>query len=302
MPPPDAYPPQLLRQARLSIAVALAVLALKVVAWRMTGSVALYSDALESIVNVVTAVAACLALSYASRPADENHPYGHQKVEYLSAVLEGALIMIAAAMIVMDAVAALLRPQVPDLSPLAIGFSLAATALNWLWARQLIRRGRAARSPALEADGHHLMSDVVTTGGVLAGLGLAWGTGWPVLDPLLALAVTGHIVVQGWGVIRGSLAGLLDEAVGEEEQERIAAIIEASAAGALELHDLVTRRAGPVTFIEFHLIMPGAMTVRDSHAICDRVEKALRREDRGARVIIHVEPEEMTEPEGRLIG
>ncbi|WP_138469691.1 cation diffusion facilitator family transporter [Poseidonocella sp. HB161398] len=302
MPPHEPYPAALLRQAMLSIAVAIAVLSLKLVAWRMTGSVALYSDALESIVNVVTAITALLAMTYARRPADDNHPYGHQKVEYLSAVLEGALIMVAAAMILMDASRALMNPVPADLGPAAIAISLAATALNWGWARHLIRRGRQARSPALEADGHHLMSDVVTTGGVLLGLGLAWATGWHVLDPLLALAVGLHIVWQGWAVIRGSLAGLLDEAVEEGEQAAIVAAISGAAHGALEMHDLVTRRSGPVTFIEFHLIMPGDMTVRDSHVICDRVEKALRLHDRGARITIHVEPEEMAKPEGHALG
>lgn len=301
MPPKDHYPPTLLSSARWSILVAVAVLSLKLVAWRMTGSVALYSDALESIVNVVTAITAWLALRFARMPADENHPYGHQKAEYLSAVLEGALIMVAAAMIVNDAMRALFVPDPPDLTAAAIGVSIVATALNGLWARHLVRRGQSVRSPALEASGRHLYSDVVTTGGVLAGLGLAMLTGWSILDPLLALAVTGHIVWQGWKVIRDSLAGLLDEAVGPDDLLRIESIIEGAATGALELHDLSTRRSGPVTFIEFHLIVPGEMSVRDSHVICDRVEKALKRDDPGARITIHVEPEEMGKPDGHLI-
>lgn len=297
-PSPNPYPPALLRLAGWSILIALLVLALKTVAWRMTGSVALYSDALESVVNVVTAVTAFLALHYARRPADDNHPWGHQKIEYLSAVLEGALIMLAAALILRDAITALMAPSVPDPSGPAMAISVLASVLNGVWAAVLIRRGRAARSPALLADGRHLLSDVVTTAGVLAGLALAWVSGWPLLDPLLALAVTAHIVRQGWTVIRDSLAGLLDEALEEPHRNRIAEIIAGSAKGALEMHDLITRRSGPVTFVEFHLIVPGDMTVRSSHEICDRIERALHRDEPGARVTIHVEPEEMAKPEG----
>lgn len=299
--PQTPYSPELRRLALWSIAVAITVLGLKLLAWKMTGSVALYSDALESIVNVVTAVAAWGAISYASQPADDNHPYGHQKVEYLSAVLEGALIIVAAVLIAREAVMAIIDAQAPDLGPLAAAVSIGATALNALWARMLITRGRRARSPALEADGQHLMADVVTTGGVLTGLALVWVTGWPLLDPLLALAVAGHIVWQGWAVIRGSLAGLLDEALAQDEVDAIAEVVRINGHGALELHDLVTRRSGPVIFIEFHLIVPGRMTVRESHAICDRIEKALLSVLPAARIAIHVEPEEMAKPEGQSV-
>ncbi len=302
MPKPhDPYPPVLMRLALWSIAVALSVLALKTVAWQVTGSLALYSDALESVVNVVTAVTAYLALGYARRPADDNHPWGHQKVEYLSAVLEGALILLAAALIARDAVVALLAPQTPEMSAAAVGLSVAASALNAVWARRLIREGRAASSPALEADGRHLWADVLSTVGVLAGLALAWATGWAWLDPLLALAVAGHIVWQGGTVIRSSLAGLLDEAVDDTALRRIADVILEHADGAIEIHDLVTRRSGPVTFVEFHLVVPGGMTVRASHAICDRIERALRRAVPGARITIHVEPEEMAKADGQSV-
>ena len=296
------YTPQLMRMARISVAVAVIVLSLKFAAWAMTGSVALYSDALESIVNVVTGLAAWWALAFAQRPADANHPLGHQKAEYLSAVLEGVLISVAAALIIHDAVRSLLAPVPLVLPPLAIAISVLATAVNGYWARRLISAGRRARSPAIEADGRHLMSDVVTTLGVLAGLALAAVFGWPAIDPAIALLVAVHLLMQGWSVIRASLAGLLDEAIEEDELETVAQIIETHAAGALEIHDLVTRRSGPVTFIEFHLIVDGMMTVRQSHVICDRIERALREEDPGARITIHVEPEEMAKPSGRVIA
>lgn len=297
----DHYSPQMMRMAVWTIVVATVVLGLKFYAWMLTGSIALYSDAMESIVNVVTAVAALWALQVARRPADENHPLGHQKIEYLAAVLEGGLITLAAVFIVQDAIAALITPVPTDLGPVAIGVSISAAALNWFWARRLIRVGRAARSAVLEADGRHLLADVVTTVGVLVGLGLATWTGIQALDPLMAIAVAVYILRQGWLVVRASLAGLLDEALDPEEIEEIAQIIEVSGTQAIEIHDLVTRRSGPVTFIEFHLIVDGDMAVRDSHAICDRIERALRTSEPRARITIHVEPEEMAKPTGRPI-
>lgn len=299
--PTQHYSPRLMRLAFGSILIALVVLGLKLLAWWWTGSVALYSDALESGVNVATACGAFLALTYARRPADRTHPQGHMKAEYLSSVFEGALIAVAAVMIVWEAIAALVAPQPVDWPPLALLVSGLATSINAIWAQWLIRAGRAAKSPALEADGRHLWADVVTTLGVLIGIFATWLTGWGTLDAVIALAIAAHILWQGVHVIRESLAGLLDEAVEGRDLDRIKELIEKYAEGALQIHDVVTRRAGPVTFIEFHLIVEGTMTVRRSHTICDRIERGLRAEDPGMRVTIHVEPEEKAKADGTRI-
>ena len=275
-----------------SIIVALGVLGLKAFAWMITGSVALYSDALESIVNVIASAAAYWAIQISHKPADSDHQHGHHKAEYFSAVLEGVLIVLAALMIVAAAWDALLRPQ-PLQQPwegLAVnGF---AALINAGWAWLLIRTGRQERSPALVADGQHIMTDVVTSLGVILGLIAVVFTGYGILDPLLAILVALNILYQGWRVIGGSLSGLMDKAVPLEDNMHIRDIISANSKGALEVHDLKTRTAGRATFIEFHLIVDGEMAVRESHVICDRIEDALRAEIPSVRVLIHVEPDD----------
>lgn len=278
--------------AAWSIVVALSVLALKLAAWWLTGSVALYSDALESIVNVIASGAAFYAIQVSHRPADQQHPFGHHKAEYFSAVLEGVLIVVAALLIVVEVwrawhvAAALEQPW----SGLAInGF---AALVNLVWAMVLIRTGRQARSPALVADGRHILTDVVTSIGVIAGLAGAVLTGWRLLDPLLALIVAGNILWQGWHVIGASVQGLMDMAVDPDETMRIRDIISANSKGAMEVHDLKTRIAGRATFIEFHLVVDFDMTVGQSHVICDRIEEALKSAVPSVRVTIHVEPDD----------
>jgi len=274
-----------------SIFVALAVMGLKYAAYLVTGSVALYSDALESIVNLVTAVAALLAIAISTRPADKNHPFGHHKAEYLSAVLEGVLIVVAAILIFKEAYDAILRPR--ELSGFGSGLALSAlaTVANGAWSAFLIRRGRSLRSPALVADGWHLLTDVITSAGVVAGLALAWLTGLQVLDPLLAVAVAGYILWSGFKIALASMSGLLDEAADSDIQARIRSAIQRSGDGALEAHDVRTRQAGRAIFIEFHLVVPGSMTVNVAHGICDRLEATLEAEIGGSEVVIHVEPE-----------
>ncbi|WP_291174296.1 cation diffusion facilitator family transporter [Hyphomicrobium sp.] len=274
-----------------SIAVALAVMAIKYAAFVVTGSVALYSDALESIVNLVTAVAALLAIYISSRPADRKHPFGHHKAEYLSAVLEGALIVVAAVLIFREAYDAFVNPRVIEDFGLGMVLSGVATVLNGGWSAFLIRRGRRLRSPALVADGWHLLTDVMTSVGVIAGLLLAAITGLNVLDPLLAVAVACYILWSGSKIALASMSGLLDEAADGEIQARIREAIRQSGGGALEAHDVRTRQAGRAVFIEFHLVVPGTMTVHAAHDICDRLETALKSEIEGAQVVIHVEPE-----------
>lgn len=281
-----------------SILIALAVMGLKVAAWMMTGSVALLSDALESLVNIGGAVMAWFAVRYAQRPPDTGHPYGHHKAEYFSAVFEGILIVIAALVIVHEAVNALSRPEMADWSPAGLLVNALAMAVNLLWAQVLRRAGARLSSPALSAGGRHLMSDVWTSAGVLAGLGLALASGWAVLDPLLALLVAVNILREGWRVIASSVNGLMDMAAPEAERARIEEIIHRSAAGALQVHGLKTRRAGRALFVEFHMVVDGAMSVRAAHDICDRVEAALKAALPDAQAVIHVEPEHKLEPAG----
>lgn len=289
------------RLALGSMAVALAVLALKLLAWWLTGSLALWSDALESVVNVAASLAALIAVRLADKPADRSHPYGHHKAEYFSAVLEGVLIIVAAVWIAVTAWADLGDPRLPQASAVGLGVNALAGVVNALWARQLIRRGRAMGSPALVADGRHLITDVVTSVGVLAGVALALATGWAVLDPLLALAVAANIVWSGWVLVRSSVGGLMDEAVDPATMQRIRAVILDAAEGALEAHDIRTRHAGRVTFLDFHLVVPGEMTVTTAHRICDRIEAALRAEIGDAVISIHVEPHGKAKDHGALV-
>ncbi|RLQ88366.1 cation diffusion facilitator family transporter [Notoacmeibacter ruber] len=286
------------RLAVLSVVMAFVVMGLKFLAWQLTGSVALFSDALESIVNVVAAFAALMAISIAQRPPDEDHPFGHHKAEYFSAVLEGVLIAVAALLIAVEAIPMFLRPVPVENSSLGIGVNLVATAVNGGLAILLLRKGRALRSPALQADGQHILTDVWTSLGVVLALVLVALTGWLWIDPLVAILVAANILYHGAKVIVSSLNGLMDRAVEPDEQALIEECIRENAMGAIEVHDIRSRVAGPVRFIEFHLVVDRAMSVGAAHEICDRIEGAIRRAMKGARVTIHVEPEEKSEPHG----
>ena len=280
------------KAALASAAVGLVVTGLKFLAWWLTGSLALYSDALESIINVVAAVCAFVALRVAGRPADAEHPYGHHKAEFFSAVIEGALIVVAAVMILREAYLGVLAPKMVDAPVIGLAVNAGATAINAAWAWALLRWGRAWRSPALVADGRHVLADVFTSGGVLAGIGAVLLTGLPVLDPIVAGLVALNILWSGWGMVRDSVDGLMDRAAPGEMVGQIRALISRHGEGALEAHDVRTRYAGRVTFIDFHLVVPGEMSVRESHEICDRLEEALEATIPGAVVAIHVEPAE----------
>lgn len=274
-----------------SLIVGLIVLALKLLAWRITGSVALYSDAMESIVNVATALAALIAVRIAMRPADANHPYGHHKAEYFSAVMEGVMIIVAALLILHKAWQGFLAPQPVEAPVMGLAINGAAGVLNAIWCWVLISQGRALRSPALLADGRHLLTDVVSSFGVIVGLALAVLTGWLVLDAVLAALVAVNILWSGWKVMKESMSGLMDEAAPDGMLATIRAVISREATGALEAHDVRTRVAGRVTFIDFHLVVPGDQTVEEAHCICDRIEAALKAEVAGAQITIHIEPE-----------
>jgi cation diffusion facilitator family transporter len=282
---------QVVRLAIGGIVVGVLVLVLKYAAYYVTGSVALFSDAAESIVNIATAVAAFFAVRWSAVPPDANHPYGHYKAEYLSAVLEGVLIVVAALAIMRKAYLGFLSPQPLDAPTFGLAINGLATVVNGAWCFLLFRVGRRRRSPALVADAHHLLMDVVTSLGVLVGVALVAVTGWLVLDSIIAGLVALHILWWGWVLMMRSFGGLMDEAVSKDLLEKIRQAISTEAEGALEAHDLRTRHAGRVTFIEFHLVVPGTMSVADSHAICDRVEEALKADVPDAIITIHVEPE-----------
>lgn len=267
------------------------VLGLKLSAWWVTGSVALLSDGLESTVNVVAAFIAYFVIRYAQKPADDDHQFGHHKAEYISAVVEGVLIVVAALLIVKEAWGGLFEPRLPEAPVLGLAINAFAGGLNAIWATILIRVGRKHASPALTADGHHIMSDVVTSVGVLIGLVLAIVTGYAILDPLLAILVAINILIQGSKVILHSLSGLMDKAVEPEEDEAIKKAIAEHSAGVLNVHDLKTRRAGSAAFIDFHVVVPASMSVGAAHEICDRLEDAIRGVIPGATLAIHVEPE-----------
>jgi len=285
------------RALTLSLVVAGVVLGLKWLAYTLTGSVALYSDALESIVNIVAAGSALIAVLVSRRPADSNHPYGHTKAEYFSAVLEGVLIVLAALAIVREAWPRLFAPQPIESLSTGLLISLGASGINAGLGWFLIRSGRKARSPAVVADGQHILADVLTSIGVLLGIGLAWLSGWWVLDPLLAMAVAVNILWVGWRLVRDSVGGLMDESVSEAELADIHSALHcalnnlAAEGRVLEIHDLRTRRAGPRTFVEFHLVVPGQTSVEEAHQICDRLENTLQARLEGVITTIHVEPD-----------
>jgi cation diffusion facilitator family transporter len=284
-----------------SIVVGIVVLGLKYFAYHLTGSVALLSDAIESIVNVVTAVVALLAVRWSATPADDEHPYGHHKAEYFSAVIEGVLIILAALSILREAYFGFLAPRILEAPWVGLAVNAAAGFINAGWSWLLMRRGRQLRSPALVADGRHLLTDVISSVGVLGGVGIAAISGWSVLDPTLAAAVALHILWSGWGLMRESVSGLMDEAVAPETLVRIREIILAEAKGAIEAHDLRTRHAGRMTFIDLHLVVGGSTTVSTAHDICDRLEKAVKVEIGESLITIHVEPDNKAKPSGVMI-
>ncbi|WP_441278563.1 cation diffusion facilitator family transporter [Tardiphaga sp. 172_B4_N1_3] len=287
--------------AQGSIAVGLLVLGMKYAAYHLTGSVALLSDAIESIVNVVTAIVVLLATTLSAKPADDDHPYGHHKAEYFSAVLEGVLIVLAAILILREAYQSYLVPRLVEAPWVGLLLNAAASIINAGWAWVLIRQGRIHRSPALAADGRHLLSDVYSSIGVLGGVGVAALSGIAILDPILAALVALNILWAGWGLMKESLSGLMDEAIPPAMLASIKQTISAHADGAIEAHDLRTRRAGSMTFIDFHLVVAGSTTVSAAHDICDKLETAIRQEIGEALITIHVEPDDKAKHSGIVV-
>ena len=279
------------RYAWLSVAAALATISLKTLAWWLTGSVGLLSDALESLVNLAAALLALWMLRVAASPPDDGHPYGHSKAEYFSAGIEGALIVLAAAGILYVAVPRLFAPQPIDAPVIGLAVSAAASLINLGVGLLLIRVGRQAHSITLEADGRHLMTDVWTSVGVIAGVALVFATGWLVLDPLIALAVALHIVWIGLGLMRRSVAGLMDAAISAEDTGEVTRLFtEYSKRYGVAFHALRTRQAGMRRFISFHLLVPDEWSVAQAHRLSEEVEERIRSLVPNAGVFVHIEP------------
>jgi cation diffusion facilitator family transporter len=298
---PMSRTPLTVRLAIGSLALGIVVLALKGVAASLTGSIALYSDALESIVNVITAVVALAAIRFADRPADDVLPYGYHKAEYFSAVIIGVFIALAALVIFREAYLGFITPHSFEANPWGIGVSVLATVINGGWAATLLRLGRQERSQSLIADGKHLFTDVISTVGVLAGVLLAAVTGYQKLDAILAALVGVAILWSGWEILKESVVGLMDASVDPKKLLQIKEVISANADGAIEAHDIRTRQAGKATFIDFHLVVPGTMSVEDAHAICDRLEAKLREAVEDVMITIHVEPDEKAKHSGIVV-
>jgi cation diffusion facilitator family transporter len=286
------------RIAAGSIAIGCLVLVMKAVAWWITQSAAFYSDALETTVNVAAAVIALGAVRFSAKPPDAGHPYGHDKVEFFAAVIEGVLIVIAALSIFQHAWETWRAPREIGLPMEGIALNAVATVLNGAWCAVLMRAGKQLRSPALVADGRHLLADVVTSLGVATGVGLVVLTGYLPLDPLLAAATGVYVLWSGAQMISSSVGGLMDAAPQPAVVHRVRELVADSAEGAIEAHDLRMRHAGKLTFLEFHLVVPGSMTVAQSHAICDHIEETLQHEMPHLMITIHVEPEEKAKQHG----
>src|SRR4051795_13759010 len=283
---------RLFRLLWLSIAAAIATISLKATAYLLTGSVGLLSDAAESVVNLVAAIVALLALRWASKPADEEHAYGHQKAEYFSAGVEGALIVVAAGAIAVTAIGRLLDPQPIEDVGIGLAVSVAASLINLAVGALLLRAGRRERSIVLEADGKHLMTDVWTSVGVVIGVAAVAITGWQRLDALVALAVAVNIVATGSGLVRRSVGGLMDRALGDPERRQIEQVLQDYRAQGVDFHALRTRQAGSRAFVAVHVLVPGAGSVQHGHDLVERLEASLRERLPYATVFTHLEPAE----------
>ena len=280
----------LVRFAWLSIAAATLIIVLKAYAYWITDSVGLLSDALESVVNLVSACAMLVALTIAARPADEDHPYGHDKAEYFSSGLEGGMILIAALGIAWAAVDRLLHPRPIEALGLGLAISLVASAVNFIVARVLLSAGRQHGSISLEADARHLMTDVWTSVGVLFGVGAVAVTGWGWLDPAVAIAVAANIVWTGLDLVRRSVFGLMDTALPPEEQDAIRGVLEEYRRGGIHYHALRTRRSGARRFVSMHVLVPGAWTVTRGHDLIEAIEQQVRDRLPNTTITIHMEP------------
>jgi cation diffusion facilitator family transporter len=274
----------------LSVLAAVVTIGLKALAYWLTRSVGLLSDALESGINLFAALTAYLSLHYSHRPADATHTYGHEKIEFFSAGLEGVLIIVAGVGTAWIAVDRLVRPEPLSTLGLGAGLALGASAVNLAVGVLLVRVGRRHHSIVLEADGRHLLTDVWTSLGVVGGLVVVWISGLHVLDPVIAILVGANILFTGLRLIRRSFNGLMDHALDPEQLDALRAAIRQSLPAGTDFHALRTRQAGARQFADFHLLVPGATSVRDAHDLAERVEAALRTALPRVEVTIHIEP------------
>jgi len=276
--------------AALSIAAALATIALKTLAWWLTDSVGLLSDAIEGTINIVGATVALAMISVAARPPDEDHAFGYTKAEYFASGLEGALILIAAIAIGFVAVDRLITPRPLEHVGPGLVVSAAAALINYVVARRLYEAGRHYRSIALEADARHLMTDVWTSAGVIAGVAAVWLTGWERLDPLIALAVAANIVWSGYKLMQRSIHGLLDRALPADQLQALDRVLDRYRARGIDFHALRTRQAGARSFVTLHVLVPADWTVAQGHNLAHEVEMDIRAALPDAAVLTHVEP------------
>ena len=280
----------LTRYAWLSIAAAILTIALKSVAYAITGSVGLLSDALESVVNLVAAIMALAMLTIAARPPDADHTYGHEKAEYFSSGVEGALIVVAALSIAATALPRLFAPQPIEQAGLGLTISVLASLVNLGVALVLRRAGRRNRSITLEADSAHLMTDVWTSVGVVVAIGLVALTDWELLDPIIALAVAVNIIWSGFGLVRRSVLGLMDTALPQEQQAAVQAIQQRYMQEGLTFHALRSRQSGSRNFVSMHVLVPGTWTVQRGHEMLEQIEADIRQSIPNVTVFTHMEP------------
>jgi len=279
----------LTRFAWLSIAAAILTIALKAIAYWLTGSVGLLSDALESFVNLAGALMALAMLIIAARPADEEHAYGHSKAEYFSSGVEGALILIAAVSIVVAAIHRFITPKPLEQIGLGLGVSIAASLVNLFVARVLLRASKQFHSITLEANSQHLMTDVWTSAGVLVGVGAVALTDWERLDPIVAFLVAGNIIWSGVRIVCKSVSGLMDTAISVEEQNIIRRVLEPYVQNGVKCHALRTRRSGAQRFVSFHVLVPGIWSVRRGHQLLENIEADIRHAIPSVTVLTHLE-------------
>ena len=286
----------LAKWAWLSIAAAVLTIALKSTAYLLTGSVGLLSDALESVVNLVAAILALIALTVAARPADDSHHFGHGKAEYFSAGAEGVMIFVAAGLIIFSAVERLIHPQPLEELGIGLAITLVATAINGVVGMLILRAGRRHRSITLVADGKHLMTDVWTSAGVVVGVGLVAVTGWVPLDSLVAIGVALNILWTGYGLMTHSTRGLMDHALPDEQEAQVVEALRVIAAqhprGEVEFHAIQSREAGRERFVSMHVLVPGEWTVSKGHDLLEQVEESIRAVLPDVQVHTHLEPRE----------
>ena len=280
----------LTRFAWVSIAAAVLTILLKTIAYFLTGSVGLLSDALESIVNLVGALMALAMLTVAARPADDDHTYGHSKAEYFSSGVEGTLILIAAVSIIWTAAPRLWNPQPLEQVGLGLAVSVGASVINLLAAYFILRAGKKYKSITLEANAHHLMTDVWTSVGVIGGVGLVALTGWERLDPIVAFIVAANIIWSGTRIVRASVLGLMDTALPEEERSTITNVLATYNAKGIQFHALRTRQSGARRFVSFHVLVPDTWTVFEGHQLLEHIEADIRKTLPDITVFTHLEP------------